>query len=88
MLDYNLKRGAAAIVIQPKTGEILAMASKPDYDPNDPFAKPSFLEDVEWQGRSSNEDVNFLFETVFRNKALMDTYEPVLLLKLLQLPQT
>ena len=28
MLDYNLKRGAAAIVMDPKTGELLAMASK------------------------------------------------------------
>ncbi len=76
MLDYNLKRGAAAIVVNPKTGEILAMASKPDYNPNDPFAKPSFIESEEWVGQSSSEDVELLFQTVFRNKALMDTYEP------------
>lgn len=31
-------KGAVAIVMSPKTGEILAMASRPDYDPNDPFA--------------------------------------------------
>lgn len=76
MLDCNLKRGAAAIVMEPATGEILAMASKPDYNPNDPFAKPDFVEEADWQGQSSAEDVNLLFQTVFRNKALMDTYEP------------
>ena len=72
MLDYNLKRSAAAIVMVPKTGEILAMASKPDYNPNDPFKKPDFMK-KDWEGRSSVEDVNLLFQTVFRNKALMDT---------------
>ena len=35
--DYELKEGAAGIVMNPKTGEILAMASKPDFDSNDPY---------------------------------------------------
>lgn len=34
------------------------------------------MENDDWKGKSSSEDVDFLFQTVFRNKALMDTYEP------------
>ncbi len=34
--EYKLKEGAAGIIMDPTTGEILAMASKPDFDPNDP----------------------------------------------------
>lgn len=35
--DYELKEGAAGIVMNPKTGEILAMATKPDFDLNSPY---------------------------------------------------
>ncbi|MEA4912344.1 MAG: penicillin-binding transpeptidase domain-containing protein, partial [Oscillospiraceae bacterium] len=35
--EHNVKEGVTGIVMNVKTGEILAMASKPDYDPNDPF---------------------------------------------------
>lgn len=34
--EYELKEGAAGIIMNPKTGEILAMASKPDFDLNNP----------------------------------------------------
>ena len=35
--DYELKEGAAGIVMNPKTGEVLAMATKPDFDLNSPY---------------------------------------------------
>lgn len=33
---YTPKNGITAIVMNPKTGDILAMANKPDFNPNDP----------------------------------------------------
>ncbi len=35
--ESGLKEGAAGIIMNPKTGEILAMATKPDFDNNDPY---------------------------------------------------
>lgn len=35
--EYQLKEGAAGIIMNPKTGEILAMATKPDFDLNNPY---------------------------------------------------
>ena len=76
VLDDNLKEGAAAIVMDPNTGEVLAMASFPNFNPNQPDAEPDFINDPEWKGFKDVEDTNILWETVFRNKVVMDTYEP------------
>ncbi len=76
-LDYNLKNGATGIAMDPNTGEILAMASYPDFDSNDPDARPDIIPaDQEWGGFNDEEDSKLLWQTVFRNKAVMDTYEP------------
>lgn len=76
--DYKVKQGGVAIVLDPRNGDILAMVSKPDYDLNDPFAAPQDIEGLDvsnWEGTSS-EGVNILNKTVWRNKAISDTYEP------------
>ena len=44
VLKNELKEGAAGIVMNPKTGEILAIATKPDFDANNPYDITQFLE--------------------------------------------
>ena len=77
--DNKVKGGAVGIVMDPNTGDLLAMVSKPDYDLNSPFAYPENIElDIDpsgWKERSK-ETVEILSKTVWRNKAVSDTYEP------------
>lgn len=82
--DWKVSEGAAALVLDPRTGDILAMASKPDFNLNSPYAFPEGIEGLAgmagldkaaWKG-NTQEDVNILQKTVWRNKALSDTYEP------------
>ncbi len=73
--DNNVLNGATAIVMDPRNGEILALASKPDFDLNNPRAAPSGIDKNKWTG-TSIEDVQYLQKTVWRNKAVVDTYEP------------
>lgn len=42
VVEYQLKEGAAGIIMNPKTGEILAMATKPDFDVNNPYDVENF----------------------------------------------
>ncbi len=44
--EHQLKEGAAGIVMNPKTGEILAMATKPDFDLNSPYDTYIFEENA------------------------------------------
>ena len=40
--ENKLKEGAAGIIMNPKTGEILAMSTKPDFDDNNPYDVEAF----------------------------------------------
>lgn len=44
--ENKLKEGAAGIIMNPKTGEILAMSTKPDFDGNNPYDIDAFNEFV------------------------------------------
>lgn len=76
--DYDVENGAACIIMNAKTGEILAMATQPDFDLNQPF---ELTEDMQKQleGLSGDErktEYNKLLNKLWRNKAVVDGYEP------------
>lgn len=76
--DYDVQNGAACIIMNAKTGEILAMATQPDFDLNTPFTltedMQKELEDLSGDERS--EKYNTLLNKLWRNKAVVDGYEP------------
>ncbi|MBR7163541.1 MAG: PASTA domain-containing protein [Clostridia bacterium] len=77
--EEKVQSGACAIVTDVKTGEVLAMATKSDFDLNTPFTLP---EDVETQLASIANDEertqarSNALQKMWRNKAVVDSYEP------------
>ncbi len=79
--DYNALR-ATIIVMDPNNGDVLAMASKPDYDPNAP--KIPIDEDIKTQWETlPNEELQKAWFDMWRNPAVNDIYEPGSTFKLL-----
>jgi stage V sporulation protein D (sporulation-specific penicillin-binding protein) len=70
----NKAKRVTAIVMDPKTGDILAMTSKPDFDNNDPRKVPAELLD-KWDTLSQKEQYDALYK-IWRNPAISDSYEP------------
>jgi len=75
VLEYkNAKRGAI-ILMNPQTGEIYAMANKPDFDLNEPFT----INDAElystWDTLTP-EERNIHLNQMWRNFSINDTFEP------------
>lgn len=84
MVDkFSAANGASGIVMDAKTGGILAMASYPNYDLNDflTVSDQTLQERIE-RGESTVADMQLL---QWRNKALNDTYEPGSTFKILTL---
>lgn len=71
----NIADYGTAIVMEPSTGNILAMANYPDYDLNTPFTPTNQTALASWSTMSSEEKTNYLYD-MWRNKAVQNTYEP------------
>ena len=84
MIDkYDAQNGASGIIMNAKTGAILAMASYPNYDPNH-FGT---VQDEKLSRQIEEETVSLADMQLlqWRNKCLNDTYEPGSTFKILTL---
>ena len=66
-IDNKCTDGGNIIIMNPKNGDILALAGYPDYNLNEPFKVDESL---------SKEEQSKQMQALWRNKAISDTYEP------------
>ena len=77
--DYDIQNGAGAIVMEVKTGKILAMASMGNYDLNnflDVSEDAQAIIDAEPDEEAKSELLYKAQQLQWRNKTVSDTYEP------------
>ena len=81
-IDNVCTDGGNVIVMNPKTGDILAMATYPGYDLNKPYTiNNEELQNI-WDTLEQVEKTKEL-QAMWRNKAIADTYEPGSVFKLI-----
>lgn len=72
--ENDCKNGGSMILMDPSTGDILAMATYPDYNLNTPF-EPNETLSKTWDSLTSEEKTNSLYK-MYSNKVVNETYEP------------
>ncbi len=68
--------GVTSIVMDPKTGEILAMASKPDYNLNNPRIPINEEQKKQYEKAETVDEKSAIISKMWRNPAVNDVYEP------------
>ena len=81
-IDNVCTDGGNIVIMNPKTGDILAMATYPSYNLNEPYTINN--EDLKnnWDNMEQSEKSKNL-QGMWRNKAISDTYEPGSVFKLI-----
>lgn len=79
--EHDVRNRAFCIVMEIKTGRVLAMSTKGDYDPNEPFViyDPNAQKRLDELEKGSDEyyaQLKIEQELQWRNKAVSDPYEP------------
>ena len=81
-IDNVCTDGGNIVVMNPKTGDILAMATYPSYNLNEPYSINNGEMKNNWDNMEQSEKSKNL-QAMWRNKAISDTYEPGSVFKLI-----
>jgi stage V sporulation protein D (sporulation-specific penicillin-binding protein) len=74
--ENKCTNGGNVIIMNPQNGDILAMATYPDYNLNEPFSiTPTGVSEEEWGTLTSEEQTSKL-SNIWKNRAVSDLYEP------------
>ena len=74
-IDNVCTDGGNIVIMNPKTGDILAMATYPSYNLNSPYEITDETLKKTWETLTATERSKNL-QAMWRNKAIADTYEP------------
>ena len=74
-IDNVCTGGGNIVIMNPKTGDVLAMATYPNYNLNQPYEINTEELKVSWDSMSKNDRTKAL-QQMWRNKAIADAYEP------------
>lgn len=81
-IDNVCTDGGNVVIMNPKTGDILAMATYPNYNLNEPYTINNEELKSNWDNIETSEKTKYL-QAMWRNKAISDTYEPGSVFKLI-----